>query len=307
MTLDADAQAIADMTAGSPRLHEQDLEACRTMAAMNIASRKAEMHEVYERRVPGPHGDVPVRVYRPVTKDGLPVLVYMHGGGWSIGGLDTVDGVCRELASRAECVVVSVDYRLAPEHKFPIGFEDSYAVVEWVADHAGELGADGGRLAVAGDSAGANFSAAICLRARDENGPHITFQLLAYPATEYGVERPSCVEQAEAPMLSRQDVEWFWGHYLRDATDSKDPRATPSSAASHEGLPPALVVTAEHDPLRDDGEAYGELLRAGGVEVTVKRYPGVFHGFFIMVGLLRRNDEAMSDAADALKKAFGTS
>lgn len=308
MALDPDAQGIADALADlmPGPMHTLGVTGARAFVDQLHAQSPPPppLHSVDDRTIPGPACPIPVRVYRPGPDTGLPVLVYLHGGGWTIGTLETCEAVCRSLSEKAGCVVVSVDYRLAPENKFPAAIDDSYAAVEWVAAHADELGVDPDRIAVGGDSAGANLSAAICILARDRGGPPITFQLLAYPATEYAVERTSWVEHASAPLLTAKDVTWFWGQYLRDEADRFDPHATPSNASSLAELPPAFILTAEEDPLRDDGEQYGERLREAGVDAVVQRYPGVFHGFFSMVGVLSRTAEAVDDAAGHLIRAF---
>lgn len=310
MALDPDAQAIADlldqMLPGP--LHQLGVAGARAFVdQMNEhAPPPAPVQAVTDREIPGPAGPIPIRIYRPIADAGLPVLVYFHGGGWTIGSLDQVDPVCRALANRADCLVVSVDYRLAPEHPFPAAVEDCYAAVQWVAQHGAELSADSSRLAVGGDSAGGNLAAAVSLLARDDNGPRIALQLLIYPATEYAVPRASWLEHAKAPLLTTDDVLWFWAQYLPDAADRADPRATPSSATDLTGLPPAFVITAEYDPIRDDGEGYARRLAEAGVEVTATRYPGVFHGFFGFVGMLARTDEALRDAAVALTARLAT-
>jgi acetyl esterase len=246
-----------------------------------------------------------VRVYHPSPGDTLPVLMYMHGGGWSIGGVWTSDEACRVLATRVPCVVVSVEYRLAPEHKFPAAFDDAYHVATWLAKAADEIGGDPARIAVGGDSAGANLAAAVSVHARDEGGPRILAQVLAYPMTKYDPTLPSLTENADAPMLKAGDVSWFLGQYLRGEADRTDPRALPANAASLAGLPPALILTAEYDPLRDDGEAFGQALTQAGTPATVTRYPGAFHGFFTMTNL-NRGQQALADAAAYLAQAFGT-
>ncbi|MGI5290234.1 alpha/beta hydrolase [Nonomuraea polychroma] len=308
MPLDPDAQALAealDALLPGP-LHSLGVDGARALAEQlgEQSPPPPPLHLVEQRTIPGPAGEIPIRVYRPSPETDLPVLLYFHGGGWTIGTLDGVETLCRTLSEKAHCVVVSVDYRLAPEHKFPAAVEDCYAALEWVAAHAGEIGADAGRIAVGGDSAGGNLSASISILARDRNGPQIALQLLVYPATEYAVERASWREHATASLLTAEDVLWFWGHYLRDEADRSDPRATPSNAPSLAGLPPAFVLTAEYDPIRDDGEQYAQRLREAGVPVIAKRYPRVFHGFFTMVGLLGKTKEALEDAAARLNDAF---
>ncbi|BBZ15225.1 alpha/beta hydrolase [Mycobacterium branderi] len=310
MTLDPDAQQLTDALAGllPGPLHTLGVEGARAVLAglSEQSPPPPPLHSVEDHTVGGPAGPLQTRVYRPGPENDLPVLIHLHGGGWAMGTLDASEALCRSLSDKAGCVVVSVDYRLAPEHKFPAAVNDCYAAVQWVANHADEIGADSNRIAIGGESAGANLAAATTLLARDSGGPPLAFQLLAYPVTEYAVERPSWREHASAPLLTVDDVTWFWAQYLRDQADRTDPRATPSNASSLAGLPPAYILTAEHDPVRDDGEQYGQRLRDAGVDVTVKRYPGVFHGFLSMVGMLNRTAEALDDAAAQLAHAFAT-
>lgn len=307
MPLDDDAQAVADAFSHvlQHSLHTLGVDGAREFTARMSQENPPvpSGQDIADRLLPGPRGDIPVRVYRPGPQGGLPVLIYFHGGGWTIGSLDSADALCRDLSVRANCVVVSVDYRLAPENKFPVPVDDCYAALEWVAGNAASLNADTSRIAVAGDSAGANLCAAICLISRDRDGPRIALQVLAYPATEYAVQRESWKENAAGPMITVDDIVWFWGQYLRDEGDRTDPRATPSNAETHSGLPPAFVLTAEYDPLRDDGEAYAGLLVDGGVKTSVKRYPGVFHGF-LTLNILTRYTEAVDDIVGHLRAAF---
>jgi acetyl esterase len=235
----------------------------------------------------------------------LPVLVWLHGGGWCMGSPDSCDPACRTLAKAAACVVVSVDYRLAPERKFPVPFEDAYTAVRWIAQHAGDVGGDGARLAVGGDSAGATLAAAVALHAR-EHGPKLRLQVLIYPCTEYpGGDRPSFARYlGGGPVIWSEDVTWTWDVYLRDERDRLDPRAVPASAESLAGAAPAVVVTAEADPVHDEGEAYAERLAAGGVAVTYLPVPGVPHGFFNLPGTIAKATQAHDDVAVALRTAF---
>ena len=262
--------------------------------------------KIENRTIPGPAQPVPVRVYWPETGRRLPVLVYFHGGGWVIGTLDQVDAQCRALANGAQCVVVNVDYRLAPEHKFPAAVDDAYAAVEYVATHADELNIDAERIAVGGDSAGGNLATVICLKARDNQGPNVMFQLLVYPVTDYDDDRPSTEEFAEGYLLTKAVMAYFWGHYVSSPEEGRSPLASPINAKHLEGLPPAMVLTAECDPIRDQGEAYARRLQASGVPVTMKRYAGAIHVFFNLGGVIDAGREAVADAAAALRKAFGT-
>ncbi|GLZ39792.1 alpha/beta hydrolase [Actinokineospora sp. NBRC 105648] len=256
--------------------------------------------------IPGPGGPLDLRVYRPVeSAEPAPVLVYLFGGGWTLGTIDTADAICRRLANAVGCVVVAAGYRLAPEHKFPAAVHDCHAAVRWVAEHADELGVDPGRLAVGGDSAGGNLAAVVSLLARTE-GPPIAHQLLVYPNTEYNSDTPSLRENSDRYLFNHHSVAWYWDNYLADPADGADPLASPLRAADLAGLPPATVITAEYDPLRDEGERYAERLRAAGVPTELTRFPGMAHGFFAMFGELPAAAAAVETAAARLRTAFGT-
>jgi acetyl esterase len=264
------------------------------------------LRSVEDRVVPGPGGGVPVRVYRPESDAAtLPVLTFFHGGGWVFGNLDSHDHVCRALAHEAGCLVVAVDYRLAPEHKFPAALDDCHAVTDWLAANAPELGGDGARIAVGGDSAGGNLAAAVCLAARERGGPALAFQLLIYPATDHTADTDSLERNAIGYLLTRDAIEWCKYQYLRDAEDARDPLASPLLADDLAGLPPALVQTAEFDPLLDEGTAYAERLAAAGVATEHLTYAGMVHGFVRMGALIDDANTAIADAAARLKAALG--
>jgi acetyl esterase/lipase len=266
-----------------------------------------EIYRAENRRIPGVVGEIPVRIYTPEGNPPMGVLVYYHGGGWVLGDLESHDRVCRALANKAGCVVVSVDYRLAPEHVFPAAADDCYAATKWVAENAASLGADPARLAVGGDSAGGNLAAAVSMMARDQGGPAIAFQLLFYPVTDAALDTPSYKEFAgDGYVLSRADMEWFWNSYLGPDSDAEktNPYACPLRAKNLAGLPPALVMTASHDPLRDEGERFAQRLISAGVKVTCTRYEGVTHGFISFADALDKGKAGQQQAADALKVAF---
>ena len=254
--------------------------------------------------IPAPHGTIPARIYTPKRlrkKDGLaPCLVFFHGGGWVIGNLDTHDVVCRKLAHEGELIVISVDYRLAPEHRFPAAVDDAITATKWIAANASQLGIDASRLFVGGDSAGGNLAAVVALDAR-ENGPDIAGQLLVYPATDFARTHPSHSEPETSILLTHTVITWFADHYLNGA-DINDWRASPARAKSLSGLPPAYVLTAGADPLRDEGDEYAERLRQGGVVVAYRHFPGQFHGFFTMGKLLNQANVAVSEIAAWLKE-----
>lgn len=246
--------------------------------------------------------DYAMRVYRPVANQELPALVYFHGGGWTIGDVDTHDALCRQLAVGARCVVISVDYRLAPEHPFPAAVEDCIAATQHVAGNAAQLGIRG--IAVGGDSAGGNLAAVVALHARDAGGPALAFQLLVYPATDQRLGTASHERNAHGYLLERQGIEFFRRCYLPNAQDHADWRASPLLAGSHIGLPPALVITAGYDPLLDEGRSYAERLRAAGVEVACREYADMVHGFLLMGGVLDTANVAVAECCSALRRAF---
>jgi acetyl esterase/lipase len=264
------------------------------------------VHEVTDRRVPGPHGDLPVRIYRPsATTEPLPTLIYFFGGGWTLGSIDTSDEICRHLANSVPAQVITVGYRLAPEHRFPAAVHDCYAATSWIADNAGELGADRARLAVAGDSAGGNLAAVVALLACDRGGPDLAAQVLVYPNTDYRGDTESMRDNDDEALFNRRSVAWYWSHYLATPEDGLDPLVSPLLAENLGALPPALVITAEYDPLRDEGEQYAMRLRAAGVPVVVTRYPGMVHGFFAMAGILDGGRLAREQVSSYLRDHFG--
>ena len=311
MPVTAEVKTILDLLAAieGPPLEEVTPDELRAnYAAMSMAATKADLASVEDRMVPGPGGDIPVRVYVPEgSSDGgapSPVLVYFHGGGWVIGNIETHDPTARSLAARSGFTVVSVDYRLAPEHPFPAPLDDCVAAVEWVVASASELGIDPTRLAVGGDSAGGNLAAVVAARLRDTAAAPC-FQLLVYPVTDGTLSHPSIDENADGYFLTKEMMAWFWQHYVGSGSRT-DPSVSPlhAPAASLEGMCPALVITAEFDPLRDEGEAYAAHLSAAGVPVTTTRYDGVIHGFFQMGDMIPEGNQALDQAADALKRAL---
>jgi acetyl esterase len=309
MPLDPQAKALLDMmkSTGAPPFSALSPAAARKQMNDMRALRGGEpaaVANVEDRKIPGPAGSIPVRIYTPAGKGPFPVLVFYHGGGWVIGDLESHDGLCRSLTNAAGCVTVAVDYRLAPEAKFPAAVDDCYAATRWVSENAAKLNADPNRLAVGGDSAGGNLSAVISIMARDNKTPKIAFQLLIYPGTDMTCSAPSHKTNT-GYVLTPDDMVWFIGHYLRSDADRRNPLASPSFTASFKGLPPALIITAELDPLRDEAEDYGQKLREAGVPVQVSRYEGMVHGFVSMADLLDKGKQGVAEAAAALKKAFG--
>ena len=276
-------------------------------AALDAAGDPIEVGKVLNRTIPGPAGELPVRIYWPKNGRGpYPILVFFHGGGFVLCNLDSHDGTCRELCNGSNAVVVSVDYRLAPEAKFPAAPEDCYAATKWVADNAAQLGVDSTRLAIGGDSAGGNLTAVVALMARDRNGPKIAHQLMIYPVTDCAFDTDSYIENGEGYMLSKDMMRWFWVQYLADMGDASEPYASPLRAADLGGLPPASIVTAEFDPLRDEGQAYAKRLQDAGVPCELDHVEGVIHGFFAMTAAVDRAQQAMERACERLRKALGS-
>jgi acetyl esterase len=293
---------------GAPDLSTLDPQEARSaFEELRPDESSEDVGDVTDRTIPGPGGDLPIRVYEPESEGPHPALVYFHGGGWVVGNLDTHDSPCRHLTNAADCAVVSVDYRLAPEHPFPVPTEDAVAAVEWVAEHGEEIGVDSDRLAVGGDSAGGNLAAVAALVARDRGGPDIDRQVLIYPATSPSDDWPSTEEHADGQFLSRSEMEWFGDQFFESELDARNPYAFPLQACDHGGLPPATVVTAEFDPLRDEGRAYAEALADAGVDVTHRNYEGMVHGF---VGMLEepanvdRAHEAVEEVGEDLRETF---
>jgi acetyl esterase len=258
-----------------------------------------ELKSVAPLAIPAPHGSIPGRIYTPNKlrqADGLaPCLVFFHGGGWVIGDLDTHDVVCRKLADEGQLIVISVDYRRAPEHKFPAAVDDAIAATAWIAAHARELGIDAARLLVGGDSAGGNLATVVAIAARDGNGPAIAGQVLIYPATDFTMVHPSHSEPETSILLTHSVIRWFRDHYLNGTADVHDWRASPALASTLVDLPPAYVLTAGADPLRDEGDDYARQLKQAGVAVTHRTFPGQFHGFFTMGKLLQQANVAASE------------
>ena len=260
--------------------------------------------EVVDGSLPGPAGPIPIRVYRPQSRQSLPALVYFFGGGWVTGSLDTGDRVCRRLANSTPCAVVAVSYRRAPEHRFPAAVEDCDAATRWVAEHGEQLGVDPRRLAVGGVSAGGNLAAACAQLARERGAPGLRLQFLVYPPMDYRADTPSMRETVDPVFFDHNDLAWCWAHYLAHDSDGESPLASPLRAPDVRGLPPTLVITAELDPLRDEGELYAARLAAAGVPTELVRFEGMVHGFYSMNGVLGAAGEAQAVTAAALRRAF---
>jgi acetyl esterase len=308
MPLDPQAQAFLEQlaAAGAPPLHELSVEEARQVIVQLFGTQgdPEPVGAVQERTIPGAAGEMLTRIYTPSGTGPFPVLVYFHGGGWVIGNLEAYDATCRALTNAAGCMVVAMEYRLAPEHKFPAAPEDCYAATQWVATNTAAIGGDPARIAIGGDSAGGNLTAVVAHMVRDRGGPTLRYQLLVYPVTDYHFDTASYRENAEGYLLTKDAMVWFWNHYLRSAADGNSPLASPLRAGNLRGLPPAMVLTAEFDPLRDEGEAYAARLQDAGVPVTLKRYEGMIHGFFSLGMVFTQGQQAMADAAAGLRGAL---
>jgi acetyl esterase len=310
VVLDPDAAAVykAFQEAGRPAYETLTAPEAREYYAQARFATNPEppaLDRVEPLAIPSPHGAIPARLYVPKTsrrRDGLsPALVFFHGGGWVIGNLDTHDVACRKLADEGELLVISVEYRLAPEHKFPAAVDDAITATKWIAANAAALGIDAARLCVGGDSAGGNLAAVVAIAARDGNGPAIAGQVLIYPAIDFAMTHRSHSEPETSVLLTHSVIRWFRDHYLNGAADTHDWRASPARATTLIGLPPAYLLTAGADPLRDEGDEYAKRLKEAGVPVAYRHYPGQFHGFFTMGRLLQQANAAASEIGTWLK------
>lgn len=301
MPLHPDAQAALDARTafGIRPVSELTPEQGREQSIRYAATAQREpVARVEDRAIPVPYGEIPIRLYYPSAAMGLPILVYFHGGGWVVGNLETADAVCREFTNAAQCLVISVNYRHAPEHKFPAAAEDAYAATRWVSENAASFGGDPARLAVSGSSAGGNLAAVVSWMALERGTPRLALQVLLVPALDYNFERESYAQFAEGYGLTRASMHWFWQHYLTNEQEGAHPYASPLRAGNAAGLAPAFIATAEYDPLRDEGEAYAEKLRAAGVPVKYHCYEGMIHPFL--------GKQSTLDAAAALRAAWGS-
>ena len=302
------AEYLAPINAmNAPGLDTMPIATARELGNAGVAlgaKPPAPVVEVTDRTIPGPAGDIPVRVYVPGGAAPFPVVAYFHGGGWVLGNIDTHDRVVRRLCRASNALIVSVEYRLAPEHRFPAPLDDCRAVTSWLTKHASELRGDRERIAVAGDSAGGNLAAAVALASRADDGPDLAAQVLVYPVTDAACATPSFVENGEGYLLGADAMRWFWEQYLGPDGDPDNGHASVLRANALAGLPPALVITAEFDPLRDEGEAYAKHLEEAGNTVTVHRYDGMIHGFIGMDDVVEDADAAMAEVGEFLTTAF---
>lgn len=309
MPLEPEVQAILKgmEEAGGPAISEMTPEIARQAfeGLLPLQGEPEVVASVEQREVPGPAGPVTVRVYRPVGASGpMPVLCFIHGGGWVLMDLDSHDPVCRALSNAAACTVVAVDYRLAPEARFPAAVDDCFAVLKWIAQEAESLGVDSTRIAVGGDSAGGNLAAVMTLLSKRGGGPSLVAQVLHCPVTDYSFETKSYRENSDGYLLTQEAMRWFWAHYLGEGNDGSDALASPLRAETVTGLPAALVQTAEFDPLLDEGRAYADRLRESGVPVTYTEYSGVVHDPWLMFGVVPKGRQTVDEAGAFLKKCF---
>jgi acetyl esterase len=312
MPLDPDTQIVIDMIrmAGRPpfeKLTPPEAREAYSASRKVLQPPREDVAETRDLSIPGPLGDIPLRLYRPQhteAADRLPALVYYHGGGWLLGDLESHDGVCRRFANAARCRVVSVDYRMAPEHKFPAAVDDCAVATRWVADQADTLGVDPARVAVGGDSAGGNLAAVMALMARDGALPPLAYQLLIYPATDMMMTTVSSQAFGPGIPLTSATMKWFIDHYMRGVDDQRDWRASPLRAADLSGTAPALVLTCAYDPLCDEGIAYARRLEREGVRTTHLHFSDQTHGFMSMGRIVRAADVAIDMMAAALRKAL---
>ena len=307
MPVDPQIQALLDRAAHLPGTHTLSVADARARydALVKVLPPAAAIARVEERSIAGPDGPLKLRIYTPEGTGPFPVIVFFHGSGFVLCSLDTHDGMCRNLCGGAGALVISVDYRLAPEHRFPAASEDCLAATRWAAAHAAELGGDPARIVVAGDSAGGNLAAVTALRIRDEGGPKLAGQLLLYPVTTHcTADMPSYAENAEGFGLTRATMEWFWGHYA-DPAAATNPHAAPLIAADLARLPPALIQVAEYDPLRDEGIRYAQRLAEAHVRTDLSQWEGMNHGFLFWVNHVDAATEAMREANAWLRRIFG--
>lgn len=290
-------------TSGLPEVWQAPVAILRanTYARVATAGVPEEIFSVTNRFIPGPTADLLIRIYRPNTSKDLPALVFSHGGGWVLNFLDIYDAALHSLANKTGSVIISVNYQKAPEHPYPTPFDDCFSTLLWVCANASELGIDRTKIGIGGDSAGANLAAAVALKIRDDKGPALAYQLLLYPCLERNFETDSYLAYADGYGLSRQSMQWFWEQYLQGSVHDSDPYACPIRAKDFSNLAPAIIVTAEYDPLKDDGIKYERLLKASGVPTSYCEYKGMIHGFVNLGAVTSTADKAISDCAKLIK------
>ncbi|MFO1095852.1 MAG: alpha/beta hydrolase [Planctomycetaceae bacterium] len=306
MPLDPQARDFLDKLERSraPQMHELSPEDARALVVPLRVPRDPSV-KIENRTIPGPAGELPARIYRPTEqRAALPIVLYFHGGGWVVGSITSHDALCRRMCGQSGCIVLSVDYRLAPEHKYPAAVDDAFAATRWAAAHAQELGGDPGRIAVAGDSAGGNLAAAVCLLARERGGPPLAAQLLIYPITDYMPDFESYRRNGRGYFLEAEAIAWFWQHYLANATQAVEITASPLRATDLSGLPTALILVAEYDPLLDEGVAYADRLEQAGVRVERFMAHGQIHGFMRRLDVFDQAVAMCDELAVALRRVL---
>ena len=308
MPLGQQEQAFIDalIAAGGKGFNEMSVEEARqTMLQLFVIDDPEPVASIEDRSIPTMAGDLPLRIYTPAGDGPHPVLVFFHGGGWVVGNLDSHDATCQALTNAAGCLTIAVDYRLAPEHKFPAAADDCYEATKWAVLNAAAVGGDPQRVAVGGDSAGGNLAAAVALMAGDRGAPALCYQLLIYPVTNHAYDTESYRQNGDGYLLTKDSMTWFWDHYLAKHEDGQNPYASPLQAKYLNSPPPGLVITAGFDPLRDEGEAYGKRLQEAGADVKISRYDSTIHGFFSFFQFDAQK-KALAEAAAGLKAAFAT-
>jgi acetyl esterase len=309
MALHPQARAFLDQLANNPfdKMDEMTPQLFRDAHGPigTLGGPPEEVARLEDRNIPGPAGQIPIRIYTPAGPSPMPGLVYFHGGCFVAGTLDMEDSPCRSLANAGQCVVVAVRYRLAPENKFPAAVDDVYAATTWIAGNARELGIDSSRLTVGGHSSGGNLAAVVAQVAKRRGGPALAFQLLVLPITDCSTDAPSRRENGQGYLLTKAMLDWSKRQYLQSHDEGKTPEASPLLAADLTGLPPAMIITAEYDPLRDEGERYADKLREAGVAATIRRFDGAIHAFFILGGVMDQGKQAIQEAGTVLRQALG--
>ena len=303
MALAPEIKAFLEAGAGAPQIWETPLSVMRanTQNRIKTSGPVEAIQQIENRFIPGPTADLPIRIYRPTSKKSAPAIVYFHGGGWVLNFLDIYDASLARLANQSGATIISVNYQKAPEHPFPIPFDDCYATLEWVINNAPQLHIDSNRIAVAGDSAGANLASGVAIKARDK-GIELACQLLVYPCNSRNFESASYIEKATGYGLTTQGMKWFWNAYLQGAVHDQNPYAVPAASESFAGVAPAIIITAEYDPLLSDGEEYAHKLRSDGVEVTYSQFDGMVHGFFTNMAVTPTSQVAIGYAAEEIKR-----
>jgi acetyl esterase len=292
----------AALASGGPEVWEAPIAKIRElrMNRVALAGIPEPIYEIEHRYIAGPSSDLPIRIYRPQWHAPLPAMVYFHGGGWVLNTLDMFDQCLRSMANKGQFIIVAVNYQKAPEHPFPIPFDDCYATTKWVFENAQSLGIDPTQIGVGGDSAGGNLAAAVALKARDTKDFSLAFQLLLYPCNDYEMKYPSAIQNAQGFGLSTRAMKWFWDEYLQHPVDKQNPYAVPAVAGNFSNLPPAIIATAEYDPLLDDGDQYADLMREAGVPVIYREYSGMIHGFVNLGSITAEAEIAQQNFADEI-------